>query len=76
MTGTSNNASSVTITLKCGTHRFVKTGNVVSNGLVNVLLTSDDLSTAGTYYAQATVIYQDGSKFISEETTFPVGDTL
>lgn len=76
MTGTTNNAESVSVTFKNGTRRFVKSGNVVSNGLVSVMLTSDDLSTAGTYYIQATVTYQDGSTFISEQSNFQVGDSL
>lgn len=77
MTGTNLNGITVSVDIKCGSRpKFTKSGVVVANGLVTVLLTSDDLSTAGTYQAQATVYYPDGSKFISDINQFPVGDTL
>lgn len=70
------NGATVTVTIKAGTREMEKPSTVIGTGEVSVLLTSDDLSTAGTYYVQASVSYTDGRLFISEEGSFIVGAKL
>ena len=77
MTGTALTGTTVSVDIKCGGRpKFTKSDTIVANGLLTVHLTSDELSTAGTYQTQATVYFPDGSKFISDVNQFPVGDTL
>lgn len=68
--------TTISVTVEAGTRKFVKSATVVNTYLAQVILTADDLSSAGTYYAQASVGFPDGSLIKSDESSFPVGASL
>lgn len=68
--------STVSIKLRAGGRIVIKSATVKANGLVSTLLTSDDLSTSGTYFVQVNIAYSDGRLFKSEPVSFTVGEAL
>lgn len=68
--------STISIVIKAGPRRVVKPSTIMGSGLVTTTMTSDDLSTAGLYYVQAVVSYIDGREFLSEISSFTVGQSL
>jgi hypothetical protein len=67
--------ATVEVILKTGTRRIAKNASLTDaeNGLCEITLTSEDLSTPGDYYLQATVKMQNGNSFSSDKHYFPVG---
>jgi hypothetical protein len=70
--------SAVEVTFKTGTRRFVKDANLIDaeNGICEITLTSEDLSTPGDYNFQATVKMQNGNSFSSDKQYFSVGTKI
>jgi hypothetical protein len=66
--------ATVEIALKTGTRRIEKDANLTDaeNGICEIILTSDDLSTPGDYYFQATVKLQNGNTFSSDKPNHAV----
>jgi hypothetical protein len=70
--------ATVEIALKTGTRRIEKDAILTDaeNGICEIVLTSDDLSTPGDYYLQSTVKMQNGNYFSSDKQYFPVGTKI
>lgn len=68
--------TTISVEIVAGTRRIPKSATIVTSQLANVILTASDLSTSGTYFIQATITFPDGSKIVSDESTFPVGAAI
>jgi hypothetical protein len=64
--------ATVELVIRCGNRKFIKTARVISLGTVETVLTSGDLSTAGTYIVYAVCNFNDGTQFASSVDRFEV----
>jgi hypothetical protein len=69
----------IIVDFKTNGREFTKNATVTdeAGGICQVLLTSDDLSTAGNYWFQATITMKDGTgKYTSDPVNFPVDNKI
>ena len=68
----------VTFTIKSSTKRIEKDGMVIDgqNGIVQCVLSSEDVQDIGNYVFQATVKFSNGNQFSSNLNRFKVGAKL
>lgn len=64
--------ATVKLVIRCGNRKFVKDAVVTGLGQVDVVLSSGDLATAGTYAVYAICNFKDGTQFSSSLDRFEV----
>jgi len=64
--------ATIKLVIRCGNRKFIKDAAVTELGQVEVVLSSSDLSTAGTYAVYAVCNFKDGTQFSSSLDRFEV----
>jgi hypothetical protein len=66
--------ASIVVNFKTGKREFSKTADIINaiQGICQVTLTKEDLSTPGIYWFQAVITMQNSNEFTSDELHFPV----
>lgn len=68
--------ATVKLVIRCGNRKFIKDAEVTGVGQVQVVLSSGDLATAGTYAIYAICKFTDGTNFSSSLDRFEVAPRL